>query len=641
MDLNIILGGPQGGGVETAGMLLIRAAATAGLEVFGVREYHSNIKGKHSYFHVRVADRPISSIKHPVDILGGLDTETLSTHFLEIRKGGAIVYDEIISNKTLTSPPSMDPAKAGRVRSILAERGIEDTVEGLRELLEAEGVKVYAMPFSKIISETLKGTNIPIERTMNTAVTSAILAIMGLDRRILHEVIDKLFEGKAGIIEANKKVLDAVYENLLQVELPRLEIEAVEKRIKTEVEKEWRKEKEKEKVKRLLIAGNDAVAIGKIIGGLRLQTYYPITPAADESLAIEEASKIIDNQGMVIGSPIVVQSEDEISAIGMAIGGALTGVRSATSTSGPGFSLMVEGLGWAGNNEVPVVITYYQRGGPSTGLPTRHSQSDLLFSIFAGHGEFSRIVIASGDHQEAIEDAVKCFNYAEMFQVPVIHLLDKGLANSVSAVSLPSLNISINRGVVVDGEENYKRFRFTEDGISPRAFLGKALQWYTGDEHNELGNICEDPIVREQMYRKRMEKKTKIIKELPDVDKAKFYGPESYDDLILTWGTTKGAVLDALPILNTMGRVAVLHVRLMEPFPNEYISNYIRQCKRVFSVEENYMGQLAWLVEHYCGRKIDARVLKYNGRMISEDEVINSYRQVMDGEKRIVLKGGE
>ncbi|MGC8935782.1 MAG: 2-oxoacid:acceptor oxidoreductase subunit alpha [Candidatus Methanomethylicaceae archaeon] len=639
MDLNIIIGGPQGGGVETAGMLLIRATASAGLEVFGAREYHSNIKGKHSYFHVRVADRPISSIKHPVDILGGLDAETLSTHFLEIRKGGVIIYDEIISNKTLTGSPSMDPAKVGRVRSILAERGIKDSVEGLRGHLEAEGVKVYARPFSKIISETLKGTNIPIERTMNTAITSAILAIMGLDRRILHGVIDKLFEGKAGIIEVNKKVIDAVYENLSQVELPRLEKDVVEKGIKIEVEKE--EVKGKGKGKRLLIAGNDAVAIGKIIGGLRLQTYYPITPAADEALAIEEASKIIDEKSMVIGSPIVVQSEDEISAIGMAVGGALTGVRSATSTSGPGFSLMVEGLGWAGNNEVPVVITYYQRGGPSTGLPTRHSQSDLLFSIFAGHGEFSRIVIASGDHQEAIEDAVKCFNYAEMFQVPVIHLLDKGLANSVSAVSLPSLNISINRGVVVDGEENYKRFKFTEDGVSPRAFLGKALQWYTGDEHNELGNICEDPIVREQMYRKRMEKKTKIIKELPDVDKAKFYGPESYDDLILTWGTTKGAVLDALPALSTMGRVAVLHVRLMEPFPKEYISNYIRQCQRFFAVEANYMGQLAWLVEHYCGREVDARVLKYNGRMISEDEVIHSYRRVMDGEKRIVLKGGE
>ncbi len=501
--------------------------------------------------------------------------------------------------------------------------GIKDNVEGLREYLVKEGFKVYAIPFSDIISGVLKGTDIPIERTMNTAITSAILAIMGLDKSVLHDAINNLFAGKVGVVETNIKVVDIIYEKLSDVE-------------KLQVMKKV------EKKKKFLVAGNDAVAIGKIIGGLRFQTYYPITPAADESLVIEQMAKIFDSQGRVIGSPIVIQGEDEISAVGMAIGGALTGVRSATSTSGPGFSLMVEGLGWAGINEVPLVITYYQRGGPSTGLPTRHSQSDLLFSIFAGHGEFSRIVIASGSHHEAIEDAVKCFNYAEMFQVPVIHLLDKGLANSVTTTSLQSFEVSINRGKIVDGDGDYRRFRFTEDGISPRALLGRALQWYTGDEHDEFGHISEDPFVRDKMYRKRMEKNTRILKELPDEDKAKLFGSDVYEDLLLTWGITRGAAVDALAKLKTLGKkVAVLQVRLMEPFPTEYLSDFINRCERVVSIEANYTGQLAWLVEHYCKKEVNGRVIKYNGRTVSEDEVVFAYKQINYGEKKVVLTGGE
>jgi len=630
MDLNIIIGGPQGGGVETAGMLLIRAVASAGLEVLGVREYHSNIKGKHSYFHVRAADRAVSSIKLPADILGGLDSEALATHFSEVREGGVVIYDEAMEGRPLTNSPSMDPAKVGRVRSFLAEKGINDSVEGLRNYLEKEGVRVYALPFSKIISNILKGTSIPIERTMNTAVTSAILSIMGFEKGIVYGAIDTLFAGKAGVVEVNRKVVDAVYERLSKVEKVQF------------VKKDEREQVGGKRGRRLLLAGAEAVAVGKIIGGLRVQTYYPITPAADESMAIEEIPKIFDDEGRVIGTPIVVQTEDEISAIGMAIGGALTGVRSATSTSGPGFSLMVEGFGWAGINEVPLVITYYQRGGPSTGLPTRHSQSDLIFSIFAGHGEFSRIVIASGDHQEAMEDAIKCFNYAEIFQVPVIHLLDKGLANSVTTLPVPSPDIKIDRGVVVDGTEDYKRFKFTESGISPRAFLGKSIQWYTGDEHNERGNISEDPFVREEMYRKRMEKREKVLKEVPDRDKAKFYGSDGYEDLILTWGTTKGAALDALPTLNALGKnVAMLQVRMMEPFPADYVWKFIAKARRIVSIEANYTGQLAWLISHYCRREVDYRVLKYNGRSVSEDEVISAYRRIIEGERRIVLTGGE
>ena len=627
MDVNVIIGGPQGGGVETAGMLAVRTLALTGLEVFGDREYHSNIKGKHSYFHIRAADRPLASIRYPVDVLGALDAETVATHFHEVKDGGIVVYDSALSSKSLTKIPSLDPVRVERLKKDLLEKKIGETVEALNVYFGGRGTQVVPIPFSKLLSEVLKFPNPLIARTMNTSITTALLSLMGIQREAISKAVGSLFREKEGVAEVNLKVVEAVCDFLRSY----VKREPIAVRMRPE--------------RRLLVAGNDSVAIGKLMGGLRLQTYYPITPAADESFAIEQNFELRDSAGNIMGAPVVVQTEDEISAIAMAIGGALAGARTATSTSGPGFSLMVEGLSWAGNNEVPVVITHYQRGGPSTGLPTRHGQSDLLFTIFAGHGEFARIVLASGDHREAMTDAVKSMNYAEMYQVPVIHLLDKGVANCVTATALDEVFKVVRGKRTSEGtptDSAYRRFWFTDDGISPRAFLGEETLWYTGDEHNELGNICEDPFNRNRMYAKRMEKSRKILEETPDEDKALLHGPERYDDLILTWGITKGAAVDALESMGRFGRrVAVLQMRMMEPFPNVYVSKFLSEAAQVIDVEANYLGQLAELVRLRCGMAVRKRVLKYTGRLVTEDEVTSSYERILKGEERIVLWGGE
>ena len=199
----------------------------------------------------------------------------------------------------------------------------------------------------------------------------------------------------------------------------------------------------------------------------------------------------------------------------MAVGASLTGTRSATSTSGPGFSLMAETLGWAAINEVPVVISLFQRSGPSTGLPTRQGQDDLLFAINAGHGEFPRIVYASGDVEDSFYDTGKCFNFADVFQLPVIHILDKFIASSVVTCNRfePDL-VSIDRGKLlekIDGD--YKRFAHSPDGISPRSKLGleNGVFWNTGDESDEHGHISEDPVNRIQMMDKRQKKVEQIL----------------------------------------------------------------------------------------------------------------------------------
>ena len=258
----------------------------------------------------------------------------------------------------------------------------------------------------------------------------------------------------------------------------------------------------------MLVQGHQGTAIGKMVCGCRFQPYYPITPASDESVYLE-SNELLTVKEDRPGSTVVVQTEDEISAIGMMIGGALTGTRSSTCTSGPGFSLMAEALGWAGINEVPCVITNYQRSGPSTGLPTRHGQDDLLFTINAGHGEFPKIVYASGAIEESFYDTGKCFNYSDVFQVPVIHLLDKFIASSViTCKRFDPEKVNIDRGKLLDKieEKPYKRFKLTPDGISPRSKLGleDGIFWNTGDESDEFGHISEDPQVRIQMMDKRL-----------------------------------------------------------------------------------------------------------------------------------------
>jgi 2-oxoglutarate ferredoxin oxidoreductase subunit alpha len=227
-----------------------------------------------------------------------------------------------------------------------------------------------------------------------------------------------------------------------------------------------------------------------------------------------------------------------------------------------------------------------------------------------------------------------------------VHLLDKGIANCLAMTNL-DFKVEIRRGkleseVATEETGMYKRFRFTEDNISPRAFLGERMMWYTGDEHNELGHICEDPVIRNAMYEKRMSKYEKMVAEMPDYDKAILYGPEKYDDLLVTWGMTKGAAVDALDELNSLGRnVAVLQVRMMEPFPADYVAGFIKRAGSAIAVEANYLGLLAELIEAKCQIRIPNRIVKYNGRLVSQDEIVAAYKKLSKGDNRIVLSGGE
>jgi 2-oxoglutarate ferredoxin oxidoreductase subunit alpha len=418
--------------------------------------------------------------------------------------------------------------------------------------------------------------------------------------------------------------------------------------------------------------------MGKIVAGCRFQTYYPITPASDDSEFLE-SNQLIDESDGKKGSIVVVQTEDEIAAIAMAIGGALTGVRTATATSGPGFSLMAEALGWAGINEVPVVVSLYQRTGPSTGLPTRHEQGDLMFAINAGHGEFPRIVYASGDIEESFYDTVRVFNFAETYQLPVIHMLDKAIANSImTCKALDQTKIPINRGKLLlnlpedganDGNrkdnetynpqasgQRYLRFKLDSSPISPRATLGtqNTVFWNSGDEHTEEGHITEDPVLRTQMMNKRMSKLDVALKEITDDDKLVVYDHwfENHDKpspivdmIVFSWGSTKGAILDAIDQLKIDRKeisLKFVQLKLLHPFPTSLVKKIIGNGGIFVDIEMNYTSQLAMILEQNIGRRVDYRIVKYNGRPMSSSEIYNALLRIHSGDapRRIILEHG-
>jgi len=313
---------------------------------------------------------------------------------------------------------------------------------------------------------------------------------------------------------------------------------------------------------------------------------------------------------------------------------------------------MAEGLAWAGINEVPVVVTLYQRAGPSTGLPTRHEQGDLRFALHIGHGDFPRIVLASGDLEEVFYDTPKSFNYAERYQMPVIHIVDKAMANSDQTYPIfDTSSVKLDRGYLLtgdlgeNGDTEYKRFKLTESGVSPRPTIGTkgGIYWNTGDEHTEFGHISEDPTTRVMMMDKRMRKLDLAAKEIPIEEKVHFFGPQNADITIVSWGSTKGAILDAMEWLKEDGlSVNFLQVRLIHPFPTEYMKDVLCRAKKIVNIEMNFTAQFAGVLRENTLIAPHCNVVKYNGRPMSCEEIYKAIKDVADGSAlaRVVLTHG-
>lgn len=640
-QLSWMIGGPQGSGVDSGANIFSRACAYGGLHVFGKREYHSNIKGEHSNYVVRVDSKPIRSHLDEIDFLVTFDPETLFRHVQKVVSGGVIIYDVNQEGVTVDKIPTIDKPANRRIKSFLSTNGVGYSVKDVIEYASKNGILTYGIPYVKLLEGLAEELGDPriakMDVMINVMAVASSFALLRYDFSLIERAINYVFKAKEKVAKLNIESAKYVYKYVLEnFEMTNYKLEPIGK----------------SESEMIIIQGYHASALGKIAGGCRFQSYYPITPASDESVYLEDNAtfEIIGENGEIEkGSIVVVQTEDEIAAITMAIGAGLAGVRASTATSGPGFSLMAEGLGWAGMNEVPVVVTLYQRGGPSTGLPTRHSQEDLLFAVYAGHGEFPRIVYASGDVEEIFYDVAKVFNFAERYQTPVIHLIDKAMANSITTVKKFDLSkVKIDRGEIVETfvDGVYKRFKFTETGISPRVKLGteNAVFWNTGDEHDELGHITEDHEVRTMMVDKRMKKIEIALQEISDEDKALVYGDDDADYVVLSWGSTKGAILDAMDMLKKDGyKLKFVQVKLLHPFPSDRVNELIGGARILIDIEHNKTAQFGSIVKREILRDIDYYILKYNGRPMSLSEVYAALKLIFENKanKIQVLNNGD
>jgi 2-oxoglutarate/2-oxoacid ferredoxin oxidoreductase subunit alpha len=646
-EITWLIGGAQGSGVDSAANIFSKTCAEDGFYIFGKREYYSNIKGEHSYFTVRVSNKPIRSHKESVDILVSFDAETLFRHAKDVSTDGIIIFNSELIETSITEIPTLDSDVQSKIMEYCNYSGGDPfTIKKLIEKIQQNSIKCYGIPYHQLLKNFSENTNNPalskLARMINVLALSISLSFININRQALSRAIKYIFRTKPKIAEINVAAAEYAYNYAKQIFQNNKFTFYENKRDFSDI---------------ILVQGSQSSALGKIVAGCRFQTYYPITPASEDSEFLE-TNQIIEQIDGKKGSVLVMQTEDEISAITMAIGGALTGTRTATATSGPGFSLMAEALGWAGINEVPLVVSLYQRAGPSTGLPTRHEQGDLLFAINAGHGEFPRIVFASGDIEESFYDTLKVFNFAEIFQLPVIHLLDKAIASSVmTCKNFDPNKITIDRGYLIKKIENkaqdqeklkhFKRFELKENAvISPRPPLGteNGIFWNTGDEHDEEGHISEDPTVRIKMMDKRMSKLDLILQEIQDEDKALSYNGNS-DIVITSWGSTKGAILDTLDELNKEGiKIKFVQVKLLNPFPQQLLEKMLNSAKTIINIEMNYSSQLAKLIKQNLHRDVDYEIVKYNGRPISCDELHRIIKEIVNNnntdKRRIVLDYG-
>jgi 2-oxoglutarate/2-oxoacid ferredoxin oxidoreductase subunit alpha len=593
------VGGAQGEGIDSSGEIFAQALNRLGYYVFGYRHFMSLIKGGHTYYKVRVsAERPLAYHGDGLQILLAFDQYTIDYNAHELVDGAVVIYDSRFEPKF------------------------------------PEGREILRCPVP--IVQTAKSLGSEIMK--NIVAVGASAAIVGLSPEDFASVIEDRFGGKKGgdIVAKNMEALRQGYaycrENFLAShsaeELARFAVpplggvagDAAREVAATAADRP----------RRMYISGNDLSGMGAIVAGCRFLAAYPITPATD--IMYYMLKRMPELGGAV------VQAEDEIAALNMAIGAGYTGVRSMTSSSGPGLSLMSEALGFAGIAEVPVVIVDVMRGGPGTGLPTKTEQSDINHLLYTGHGESPRIVLVAMDFEDCFYVMGDAFNLAEYYQVPVIVATDLYLG--MSRRNLDGLDfgrIKIDRGTVLTQEQldeigkgNYRRYQLTESGISPRSIPGLKGGEYTAlsNERDELSREeVEDQYSRVTQHQKRFRK----LENLDLSHRVRFDGDETCDLLLVGLGSTWAQLTEAIAELREEG-MSVSHLQLgaLMPFPTATVAQAMAGAKKVMVVEQNLRGQLAALLKQEIGEhgKISG-CLKYNGDPFWVSDIVRAAHEVL------------
>ncbi|MBN2016473.1 2-oxoacid:acceptor oxidoreductase subunit alpha [Candidatus Dojkabacteria bacterium] len=569
------IGGAAGQGVKTAGYILTKALKSLGWWTFSYSEYPSLIRGGHSTFQIDISDEKIHSSNQIVDILVALNEETINLHYEEIAVKGLLLY-----GKTFEIRP--------RVQKALEDRKIQ----------------LVQLPLEEIVK---KNKGLPVME--NSVMIGGMWAILTSEYKFLENQVKSIFGKKAKNIETNlactKGGFDHVRAAVKIHEISSFDLD------------------HKESEDRIIGTGNEVAGLSVYASGCRVYCAYPMTPSTG---ILQYLAQRTDKTGI-----IVKQAEDEITAIQMTIGASFAGTRSACGTSGGGLALMTESLALAGITETPLVVFNSQRPGPATGVPTWTEQGDLSFVSRIGHGEFPRIILAPGDIDEVFSLVPEAFNLAEKYQTLVIILLDKYLSESwYQTKKFKDTKIKVQRGQILSRQElasqiDFKRYKFTVSGISPRSLPGskRGVFLANSDEHDEKGYSTEDLLTRKQMMEKRMRKVQGIMSELPE---PKLLGPKNARTTIVCWGSQKGPILDALKDINAgKSKVNMLHYTYVYPVKHETIKRLAGKNKLI-AVENNYSAQLAQLIRAETGIEIKSKMTKYVGTPFFRDELVEALK---------------
>ena len=576
-SINIKIAGAAGEGIKSVGLMLSKSFVKAGYFTFDYMEYPSLIRGGHNTYQANISNSPIWSQAKKIDILICLNKQGLKLHKDELKKDSLVIFDP--------------------------ETVLVEAEKPLEEKKPANNGLNLTIPLKKIATDA---GGLPI--MANLAGLGAVMFLTGMDIKYLFLVIKQNFSKKGQeMVEQNQKVAALGFE-FAERKYSDHKIDLQEASNKQE---------------KILLTGNEAISLGAIAGGMKFYSAYPMTPAT--SILHYLASKAKE-QGLV-----VKHAEDEISVINMALGASFAGVRVMTATSGGGFALMSEALGIAGIMELPIVIVEGMRTGPSSGMPTWHDQGDLNFVLYASQGEFPRMIISPGDVEENFYLTKQAFYFAEKYQLPVIILTDKYMAESLTTIKLPeSVSENEKRSFNLEPVSPFERYKDSENGISLRTIPGQDKGVYLSNsyEHDLFGFATEEIEMRNLMVEKRLRKFETLKKEVCQI-KQHVLGDPDAEIGIVSWGSNKGPIVEALKILEGKGtKASCLNLNVIWPFPEKQVVDYLSGKKFVIDIECNSTAQLAGLIRQHTGIEIKERLLKYDGRPFYPEEIVTKLAEL-------------
>lgn len=564
--VSIKFGGQSGQGINSLGKFVSKALKETGYHTFAYREYPSTIRGGYASYQVDFSSTGIFSPTERTNILVCIAQQALEKYIFGVYKGGVIFH---------------------------SVKGFKLDTQA-KQYIEQNNIKIVYVD-TQSITEQQKAPKI----MENMVILGSIWKVLGLDLKVLMKVVLDFFTQKGGVdLDAEKRCLLAGY-NLDD--------------IKDDTLDELPKVKDKKWEESLVIAGNEGIAMGAISAGCRAYYAYPMTPATS---ILGVLGNTYNKTGI-----LVKQAESEITAVQMAMGSMYMGCRALTATSGGGFDLMAESISCSAMTEIPLVIVLGQRAGPGTGVPTWSGASDLNAAVYSGHGEFPRCVLSVSDASDSYTLIQDAFNISETYQIPVILLTEKHIAESIFNIkSLPKPK-KIARGLVKDGKQRYE---YTKSGVSPRWIpkSGSTTYLTNSDEHNQLGVSTEDETDIVNMSEKRMRKLVALKKEIPE---PKYYGPKNPTIVFVGMGSSRNAVLDAMK--QSKKRIGFLHYQYIYPLKAEKIIRFANQKVKIVLIENNQSNGLGRLIKSESNFYISNTINKFDGRPFFVDDILEYLKQ--------------